>query len=320
MILTVSLNPAVDYVVFGDSFMVGETNRGEDIAPDPGGKGNNAARIAHALGAEVQATGMAGGFTGAFIEDSLRAEGIRPDFYRTSGATRITASFIDKESLRQTKIVPYGLTVSSTEIEGFCQHFDKLLRSGNHSMVSMNGSLARGMDAEGYLDLIKLCNERNLPVILDTSGPALAAVVSQPGNTVRPYMIKPNIQEARALCGVGDSVSVEEVVALLRPFLDSVPCIALTLGAEGAILLSKEESLRGFIPAVAAVNPICAGDAFIGGFLAAWDQRPGDVKNCFRWALAAGSATASVKGLMWERKLFDELLDRVEIRSLRRGA
>ena len=320
MILTVTLNPAVDYVVFGDSFMVGETNRGEDIAPDPGGKGNNAARIAHALGTEVQATGLAGGFTGAFIEDSLRAEGIQPDFYRTLGATRITASFIDKGSLRQTKIVPQGLTVSSTEIEGFRLHFDQLLRSRNYSMVSMNGSLARGMNADEYLNLIKLCEEAKLPTILDTSGAALVAAVSQRGNKVRPYMIKPNIEEARALCGAGDSANVEEVVALLRPFLDSVPCIALTLGAEGAILLSKEESLRGFVSAVAAVNPVCAGDAFVGGFLAAWDQRPGDLKNCFRWALAAGSATASVKGLLWERKMFDELLNRVEIRSLRRGA
>jgi 1-phosphofructokinase family hexose kinase len=317
MVLTVTLNPAVDYVVFGGGFAVGATNRGEDIAPDPGGKGNNAARIARALGAEVDATGIVGGFTGRFITESLEAEGLGSKFYRAPSPTRITASFIDVASLEQTKIVPFGPAARPEEITGFRSHLSRLLDARKYSMVSMNGSLARGMEAEEYSLLIGLCSERGVPVVLDTSGRALEAAVAPASRGSGPFMIKPNIDEARALLGAGKSVGAEALAELLRPLLETIPCIALTLAEEGAMLLTREGCLRGSIPGVAAVNPVCAGDAFVGGFLARWDSDPGNFEACFRYALAAGSATASVEGLMWERSLFDGLLERVRIRSAR---
>lgn len=316
MILTITLNPAVDYVVFGEGFIVGSTNRGEDIPPDPGGKGNNAARIAHALGAEVDATGIVGGFTGSFIEKSLRTEGIRPEFYQTHYPTRITASFIDTGSLAQTKIVPFGPALEVGDIEGFRSHLGRLLESRRYSMVSMNGSIARGMDEWEYERLVGICFNAGVPVLLDTSGTALKKAVVPSMGAAAPFMIKPNIDEARSLCNADESVDVKRLSGLICPLVNTVPCIALTLGGEGAVLFTREWVMHGTVSEVKAINPVCAGDAFVGGFLAHWDRAPGDLEGCFRWALAAGSATASVRGLMWERSLFDDLLGRVFIQTL----
>lgn len=316
MILTITLNPAVDYVVFGEGFTVGTTNRGEDIPPDPGGKGNNAARIAHCLGAEVEATGVLGGFTGEFIRDSLDAEGVYPDFYQVPKPTRITASFVDRNDLAQTKIVPFGPPLSAHDIEGFRSHLAQLLKTRHYSIISMNGSMARGMDECEYERLIGICSKAGVPVLLDTSGAPLERVMAPPACGAAPFMIKPNLEEARSMCKAEKSASIERLCELMKPLLAIVPCVALTLGAEGAILLTQKAILHGEIPGVRALNPVCAGDAFVGGFLACWDRKPGSIVDGFKWALAAGSATASVKGLMWERRLFDDLLERVVVRSL----
>ncbi len=309
MILTVTLNPAVDYVIFGSGFTVGTTNRGEDIPADPGGKGNNSARIARLLGCKVMATGFLGGHTGDFIERRLAAEGIIPAFYRIAGATRITTSFIDSRNGDQTKIVPFGPPISPEETHDFFDHMAGLLESHAFSIVSMNGSIGRGMESTVYKRLISLCASRNIPVVLDTSGEALAAPVQEP--SAAPFIIKPNMDEARQLCGLPDTTDLNSTMIALRSLLGVVPHIALTMGGEGAILLDRHGCTRGRIPSVDAVNPICAGDAFVGGFMAAFDREPGNLSDCFRAALAAGTATASVPGLLWDPALFNSLLKRV---------
>ncbi len=312
MILTVTLNPAIDYVVFGTRFTVGVTNRGEDILPDPGGKGINSARVARRLGCEVMATGFLGGYTGTFVQESLAAEGIAADFQPVQSPTRITVAFIDTRTGDQTKIVPHGPAISPDNAQAFFRRLEGILDARRFSVVSMNGSVGRGMSPDVYRQLAVMCAARNIPVLLDSSGPSLAAAVREPAGL---FMIKPNLDEARELCGAPAGQGVPGVLAALRGMLSAVPCIALTLGADGAILLTRDKCLHGRIPAVVARNPVCAGDAFVGGFLAAYDRGPRDIVQCFRSALAAGSATASVEGLLWEPSLFTELLGRVEVRE-----
>jgi 1-phosphofructokinase family hexose kinase len=330
MILTVTLNPAVDYTVFGRNFTVGTTNRGDDIPPDPGGKGINSARVARLLGCEVMTTGFVGGHTGAFLQERLRAEGIVTAFQPIASPTRITVAFIDRGNGDQTKVVPDGPMITSEDTRDFCRHLENLVAANRFSMVSMNGSVGRGMDPSIYRRLTSICAAHGIPVFLDTSGEALAAVEGEPpGNAgagvsvampkAAPglFIIKPNLEEARDLCRVAAGEGLSAILEGLRTKLSVVPCIALTLGAEGAILLTRETCLQGRIPAVSAVNPVCAGDAFVGGFLAAYDRDARDLVHCFRSAIAAGTATASVKALLWAPPLFEELLTRVEIRDRR---
>jgi 1-phosphofructokinase family hexose kinase len=325
MILTVTLNPAVDFTVFGTCFKPGTTNRGDDIPPDHGGKGINSARVARLLGAEVVTAGFLGGFTGEYIRKQLEAEGIVTAFQGLGDPTRITVSFVDTVSGEQTKIVPFGPTISGDDERGLLRLLRDTLQSRPISIVSMNGSIGRGMDAGVYGRLISVCAAQGVPVILDTSGEALAAAVrgqacvSADSRTVDGaglFAIKPNLGEARALCGCSPDEGAAGVIEKLRLLLADLPCILLTLEAEGAVLLARDGCLRGRIAGVKAVSPICAGDAFVGGFLAAYDSGPEDIVRCFRWALAAGASTASVKGLLWAPPLFETLLPRVEIGDL----
>lgn len=325
MILTVTLNPAVDLVVFGDRFAIGETNRGEEIAPDAGGKGNNVARIARALGCEVASTGIIGGFTGEYVRAQLESEAIRTEFYETRKTTRITVSYVESGSLRQTKIVPDGPARDASETTAFTQHFRSLLERNHYSIVSLNGSLPRGIETSYYSALVTICREHGVPVVLDTSSDALSESVrgiesGSGGKKALPDIIKPNLLEAQTLLGLtrqstSDEEELRVVTSGLKKLNVDVPLIALTLGEEGAILFDRGKLHHGVIRNANAVNPICAGDAFVGGFMAAYDQFPESTLECFRWAVAAGTATASVEGLLWERQAFDRFLRRVEVQQ-----
>jgi 1-phosphofructokinase family hexose kinase len=297
MILTVTLNPAVDLTVFGGSFRVHETNRGRSLPPDPGGKGNNVARVARLLGADVTATGLVGGFTGDFIEGALAAESITPSFFRIDGITRFTAAYLEQGTGLETKIVPDGPEVSREEAAAFVRHDEELIAKGAFSVVALSGSLPRGVGADFYSPLIEAAGRHGVPVVLDTSGPPLREAVGS-----APLMVKPNLAEATELFGADDK---DELFRYLRGLARTIPIVALTMGREGALFFTRDKAIRASAGSVAAVNPVGAGDAFVGGFSAAYDKFGDDRGRLFRWAVAAGTACAGSSGLLFAREAFD---------------
>jgi 1-phosphofructokinase family hexose kinase len=308
MILTVTLNPAVDFTVFGEAFSIGVTNRGDCIDPDAGGKGNNAARIANLLGSRVAATGFLGGFTGDYIGKCLAKEGIEDVFFPISGLTRITVSFIAQGGREQTKIVPTGDSISPEDAKSFKMHFRNLMEGRRFSVVTLNGSLPRGLPPDYYADLIDICAAASTPVILDTSGEALRAAR---GHSLR--LIKPNYDEARELL---DCTGGPQLLGGVREFARETGNVALTLGERGAILFTKGGAVAAKAAAVKGTNPIGAGDAFVGGFAAATDADLPE-PECFRWAVAAATCTASSPGLLWERSYFDSILRGVALETFK---
>ncbi len=300
MILTVTLNPAVDFSVFGNDFTPHRTNRGRDAAPEPGGKGNNAARIARLLGCDVMATGFVGGFTGDFIESGLRREGIHTGFLAAGGMTRITVSFIEQGAAGETKIVPDGPEISPQEETGFLDHFELLIKTNGFSIIALCGSLPRGVGDDYYGKLIDIAKHHDVPVILDTAGSALASGIAH-----TPFLIKPNLEEAYQLCGQCDEA---ELFSKLKVFSGKTGMTALTMGERGAVFISHEGAFRVFSNKAAHVSSIGAGDAFIGGFAAAYERFGIESDEVFKWAVAAGTSTAGSKGLMWPGTRFDDAL------------
>lgn len=308
MILTVSLNPAIDYNVFGESFVPRATNRGTDMSPEPGGKGNNAARIARLLGTEVTATGILGGFTGDFIRSRLEAEGIHTDFLAGAGVTRITTAFIEADPRVETKIAPYGPEVSRDDVAAFRSHFEKLLREAPFSIAVLCGLPPRGAPDGLYGDLIEIARRHSVPVVLDTSGAALRS-----GCAAGPYMIKPNRVEAAELAGSSDD---EVIYRRMRELASGIGVVALTLGEEGAVFFEGEKVVKVSPHQGGTVNPVCAGDAFVGAFAAAFDRfGPGD-DRALRWAVAAGACTACAPGLLWPATDFEDALASVTVEEL----
>ena len=307
MILTVTLNPAIDFTVFGEEFIPHQTNRGQDIAPDPGGKGNNAARIAKRLGSEAMVTGFIGGFTGDYIQSQLRLEGMQTAYYIIDRTTRMTVSFIEKTTGKETKIVPFGPEITDDEAEAFCHHYDHLIRTHRFSIVALCGSLPRGLPADFYGRLIDIAGERDTPAILDSSGEALSAGIEH-----YPFLIKPNVAEAMELAGV----KRDDVFDSMKELCSKAKLVALTMEAEGAIFFSERKTVKVHCEARDAINPVGAGDAFIGGFAAAFDRFGPDEEKLFSWAVTAGTCTAHSAGLLWSIDDFEKRWKWITIREI----
>jgi tagatose 6-phosphate kinase len=190
MIVTVTLNPALDLTYAVDALVPHGTHRVATVTERPGGKGLNVARVLHALGEPVLATGLLGGATGDRVAALLTAEGVRSGFVRIGGETRRTVAVVDRADA--TGFWEPGPTVTPDEWSLFVAEFRELL--GPATAVALSGSLPQGVPIDAYASLIALASAANVPTVLDTSGPALRA-----GLLAGPSVAKPNADELAAL-------------------------------------------------------------------------------------------------------------------------
>ncbi|MBQ8803745.1 MAG: 1-phosphofructokinase [Tyzzerella sp.] len=259
MILTVTLNAAIDKRYVVENFKVGEVNRVKECVYTPGGKGLNVSKPAAIAGAKVVATGFVGGHAGNYIENELKPFGIESAFYHMKEESRSCINIWDSVQKVQTEFLEPGFTVSKEDFEGFVETFKKLVKDAD--VVAMSGSVPKGLDGEAYQKLITIAKEAGKKVILDTSGALLTA-----GIEAKPTMIKPNIDEIRMLTGSSCDDLNEIVEAAKKIHEDGVEIVAVSLGGEGAIVVSAEGTYRAIVPKTDAVNTVGCGDSMIAGF------------------------------------------------------
>ena len=259
MILTVTLNAAIDkrYVVEG--FRTGEVNRVKECTYVPGGKGLNVSKPASIYGAEVVATGFAGGHAGAYIEDALKPFGIRSAFYHVDAESRSCINIWDEVNQVQTEFLEPGFTLTEEDFAGFEAKFRQLVQEAK--VVAMSGSVPKGLDGTAYPRLVKIVKDAGIPVILDTSGKLL-----EMGIEAIPTMIKPNIDEIRMLTGKRcDDIS--EIIEAARAIHErGVKIVAVSLGADGSLAVGDDGIFRARVPKIDAVNTVGCGDSMIAGF------------------------------------------------------
>ena len=259
MILTVTLNAAIDkrYVVEG--FRTGEVNRVKECTYVPGGKGLNVSKPASIYGAEVVATGFAGGHAGAYIEDALKPFGIRSAFYHVDAESRSCINIWDEVNQVQTEFLEPGFTLTGEDFAGFEAKFRQLVQEAK--VVAMSGSVPKGLDGTAYQRLVKIVKDAGIPVILDTSGKLL-----EMGIEAIPTMIKPNIDEIRMLTGKRcDDIS--EIIEAARTIHErGVKIVAVSLGADGSLAVGDDGIFRARVPKIDAVNTVGCGDSMIAGF------------------------------------------------------
>lgn len=188
MILTVTMNPAVDISYVLPGFELNTVNRVTVVGKTAGGKGLNVTRVIHLMNQPVLATGVIGGTVGDFIETALGQEQIQHDFLKTTLASRNCIAILHNGA--QTEILEEGPTLTKVEITGFLAKFTELLSTAK--LVTISGSLPKGPSPYMYQQLIALAQEKNVKVLLDCSGTPLREAIS--GNS-RPYLIKPNQDE-----------------------------------------------------------------------------------------------------------------------------
>ena len=259
MILTVTLNAAIDKRYVVDGFQVGEVNRVRECAYTPGGKGLNVSKPAAIAGARVVATGFVGGHAGHYIEDSLKPFGIESAFYHLEAESRSCINIWDAVNHVQTEFLEPGFTVTEADFKGFLEKF-RVLAAGA-DVVAMSGSVPKGLDGRAYQRLVAICRELGKKVILDTSGALLSM-----GIEAKPTMIKPNLDEIRMLTGKRCD-HLEDMLNAAREIHEKgVEVVAVSLGGDGSFVVSNEGSFRAKVPKIDAVNTVGCGDSMIAGF------------------------------------------------------
>jgi 1-phosphofructokinase family hexose kinase len=312
MIITVTLNAAIDKTLAVPNFRLGRRHRAVEQTAMAGGKGVNVARALRALGQPVIATGVAGGPTGTRIVEHLTDEGILNDFVRIREESRTSTAVVDPTSGEQTEINEHGPHVSEAELDLFV---DKLLYLAKGAAVCVfAGSVPRGVDAGLYGRLIEEMRRLGVTTVLDSEGEPLL-VATRKG----PDVVTPNELEAEGLVGreFADADdrrrALEEMVELgAREGLMTLPdgCIAL-LGDSG-----ERQLYRATLEPLEPVSSVGSGDAFLAGFVAArYGGR--DDEDCLRFAVACGAESTQHFGAgQVELREVERLLPEVRLETL----
>jgi len=312
MVLTVTLNPVLDRVVEIRNFRAGEVNRVErERARIAGGKGINVSRILKLFHVPNLAVGWLGGEIGKEVEKRLDEEGIAHDFVWIERESRQNLTIVDPEKGKETHLVEKGPDISLQEREKLKKKIRYLAEKSK--IVVFSGSVPRGVEKEVYFELIILVKEVNPQIlsVLDTSG-----ILLKNGIRAIPGLVKPNIEELAGLSEKGFS-SVEDIAeeaGQLRK--KGIHMVVVSQGAGEVVAATEDGTFILTPPAVDPLNTVGAGDAMVGGMVAALYQgkKTGEVLT-----LGVATGTASVESgrerpLKIER-IFD-LSRRIKIRKL----
>jgi len=284
VIVTVTLNSAVDKTLAVPNFRLGRRHRSVEQTTLPGGKGVNIARALKALGQPVIATGFAGGPTGTRIVEGLTAESVLTDFVRIREESRTNTAVLDPTTGLQTEINERGPRVSEQEVELFR---DKLLYLAQGAQVCVfAGSIPNGVEADIYAGLIRELRKRGVSTIVDTDGEPLRLAVR-----AEPSVVSPNVLEAEELVGHEFNDDDDRIVAVHE---------MVELGAREAIMTASDgcfaeviddgtpQLYRVRLDPLEPVAAVGSGDAFLAGYVAArYTGSP--PAECLRFGVACGA-------------------------------
>lgn len=311
MIATVTLNPSLDEWMQLPTVRLGQLNRATGFARYPGGKGINVSRVVRELGHRTTAYALAGGEDGEILHRLMERLAIPHDFVTVSGLTRNNYKIQTTYPRQPTEINTPGPAVPAAALQTLKRRVMNC--RPRPRVVALCGSLPPGAPASIYAQWIHALRQLRIPAVLDTSGAALRR-----GLTARPWLIKPNRQEAEELLS-RRLTTMRTIVRSAVTLLARGPAVViLSLGRQGAVLASSDP--RGVWlarpPAVRVRSAVGAGDSLVGGFLVGWVGGRSLVE-CFRLGVACGAASAMTAGTqLCHRTDVRRLLSRVTIRQL----
>jgi len=284
MITTVTLNAAIDKTYYIPGFGSNALYRADETLATAGGKGINVARVIHALGEDVTATGFVAGYNGMAIVDMLRQEGIQADFLSVSGESRLCLNIIDPVGGSQTELLEAGPVITPEAIEAMKAKIEELASRSSH--VVFSGSMPKGCGTDLYADLIQIARSQGAIPILDTSGDALIAGIQS-----KPYLIKPNEHEVTKLTD-GSADNEDEIVRAVQQLMqDGISNVIISLGERGALAGCDGRLYGVSIPRVEAVNAVGSGDSMVAGLVVA-DHRGCSPEERLKLGAACGTANA----------------------------
>jgi tagatose 6-phosphate kinase len=286
VIVTVTLNAALDRTLSVPIFQLGHRHRANDVLTLAGGKGINVARALKRLDVPVVAMGLAGGRTGTRIVEELTSEAILNDFVRIVGESRTSTAVVDPTAGTHTEINEWGPKATEPELEMLLEKLQYVSRSAD--MVILAGSLPRAVRDDWYAAAIRELNRRGVRVALDTEGEPLRL-----GLDAEPFLVSPNQREAEGIVGQ-ELEDDEDFVMALDTLADLGAQNALITFETGAFARVREgrrvRRFRATAPQVEPVSTVGTGDVFLAQWIAArLDER--SAEEGLRLAVAAGAAS-----------------------------
>ncbi|RNB80190.1 1-phosphofructokinase [Brevibacillus fluminis] len=291
MIYTVTLNPSIDYHVWVSSFVEGTIHEAQKERTDAGGKGINVSKVLKALGADSTALGFVGGFSGAFIQQQVERTGIAHRFISIEQNSRIN---IKMKAKTETDISGVSPEIPTAALQLLIEQLDKLTAA---DYLVLAGSVPHSVPADIYQQIMKRLRDKGVRVMLDAKGDALRSGLAE-----QPFLIKPNHHELGELYGVTIANAEEACVYGQQALSLGARHVIVSMAAKGAVYVSKDAAYAASIPQQKPVNSIGAGDSMVAGFLYAHTQGM-DEQEAFRFAVAAGSATALSEGFCTREKI-----------------
>ena len=313
MILTVTLNSAIDRTMAVPNFRQGHRHRAVETSNAAGGKGVNVARALSLLGRPVIASGLAGGPTGDRFLAQLAEESVLCDFVRIAAETRTNLAVIDPTSGEQTEINERGPDVTDVEVEVFVRRLAYLAHGVDVCVLA--GSLPPGVDPNLYARLVRDLRSRGVVVVLDAEGESMRA-----GLRAGPSIVTPNLLEAEEMIG-HEFEGPGDLALGLSELLDMGAEEAVITRPDGCVAAVADESgdilyLEVTTPELESVAAVGSGDALVAGYVAArYEKQPAE--ECLAYGVACGAESTQHFGAgAVDRENVERIRSRVEVKRL----
>lgn len=310
MIITVTMNPAIDKTVDLEHLEHGGLNRVKNVIVDAGGKGINVSKTIKELGGETIATGFVGGSGGVLIKKVLMEQGIQSDFIEIKNEIRTNLKVVESDGY-VTEFNEPGPIVTEEELDLLTT---KLLQYANEdALFVLAGSIPNGISKNVYKVFIEKLKEKGAKVFLDADGELFIHSLE-----ASPDIIKPNRHELEEYFHKDYRVDEEELVTMGQKLLEKgISMVAISLGQMGALFITKEEVIRCPGLKVEAHSTVGAGDAMVAALSYGLNQGL-KLEACAKLGVATSAGAVTTKGTKPpKRELVEELLQKVEVISLK---
>ena len=309
MIITLTMNPALDKTMEVESLNLGGLNRVQNVQVDAGGKGINVSKMIKCLGGMSLATGFVGGESGDKLLITVEKLGLKHDFITIVGETRTNIKVFDKKH-GITELNETGIILTTQDEQNIC---DKLVELADEKEIFvLSGSLPAGVGANFYQKIITRLKEKGAKVFLDADGEAFKL-----GIEAKPNYIKPNLYELTQYFNVSENISLIEIKELCHKLIDSgIELVAVSMGEKGAMFVTSEKALYAEGLDVKASSTVGAGDSMIGTMVYGMEQKI-SLEDLIKLSMAAASGAVMTEGTKPPTyELVEQLKGRVELREI----
>lgn len=309
MIITVTMNPAIDKTIDIERMERGGLNRIQNVEMDAGGKGINVSKTIQSLGGNSLATGFLGGKTGAVIEGVLKEYGIQTDFIYVDGETRTNTKVVEKLG-EVTELNEAGPKVTKGQVEALIEKLEGY--ASEETLIVLAGSIPQGVEESVYKVITERVHKKGAKVLVDTDGQLLALALE-----AQPDMLKPNRMELEEYYNLEYRASEAELVSMGKKLMKKgAELAAVSLGQMGALFFRGEETVRCPGLRVKAHSTVGAGDAMVAAMAYSWDHQL-SFEDTIRLSMATSAGAVSTIGTKPPvRETVDELMKQVEMISI----